>query len=520
MRLNRRLILATTVVLALTVGATSPSATARDNPGRAKVVAALQADREASLERLRAWIALPTVANMGVNTPQGAEYMVKLALDAGFQQPRIVETGGVPGVFATLDAGAKHTLAVYFMYDVKHYDPAEWSSPPLEGQIVERPGEGMAMVGRGAVNQKGPEMAFLTALHAFKSAGVRLPVNLVLVAEGEEEIGSTNFATMLADPEVRAALERSVGVVMPSVGQSRDGSVSIDLGAKGVIEVQLVSSGEQWGRGPAKDIHSSQMARVDSPAWRLVKALDTLVADDGFTPAIDGWFENVRPLTPREKELIAAELPKDEEAVKQLYGVSRWINDEDFLTSAIRLASQPTVNIQGLVSGYTGPGGKTVLPGRAEAKLDFRLVPDMTMAEAVGKLKAHLERRGFGDIEVIVSGGYSPTVSPEDSVVVQAAAATLGKAGIEHSLFPRRAGSWPGVMFTGPPLRMPAGHFGVGRGGGAHAPDEWLLIESSDPKIAGYEQQAVMFAEYLYEVARAAKTIRLAARQRRGEGEP
>jgi len=505
MLIARRRLLACAAALVLALGTHAPVADARSDKGHAQVVAAIAADKDAAIERLRKWIALPTIANMGVNTPQGAEYMRQLALDAGFQQARVVETGGVPGVFATLDAGAKHTLTVYFMYDVKHYDPAEWSSPPLEGRIVERPGEGKALVGRGAVNQKGPEMAFLTALHGFKKAGVKVPVNIVLVAEGEEEIGSTNFPQMLEDPEVAAAVRGSVGVVMPSAGQARDGSASIDLGAKGVIEVQLVSSGEHWGRGPAKDIHSSQMARVDNPAWRLVKALDTLVADDGFTPAIDGWFENVRPLTAREKELIAADLPKDEAAVKKLLGVQHWINDEDFLTSAYRLASQPTVNIQGLVSGYTGPGGKTVLPGRAEAKLDFRLVPNMTRDEAVAKLEAHLAKRGFSDIEVIVSGGYSPTQSPEDSVVVRAAAATLTKAGIEHSLFPRRAGSWPGVVFTGPPLNMPAGHFGVGRGGGAHAPDEWLLIESNDPKVAGYEQAAVMFAGYLYEVARAAR---------------
>ena len=504
MRLNRESILVGAAALALC--ALGPTAAARDNPDHDKVVTAIGADRDAAIERLRAWIALPTIANMGVNTSQGAEYMRQLALDAGFETARIVETGGVPGVFATLEAGARDTLAVYFMYDVKHYDPPEWSSPPLEGAIVERPGEGRALVGRGAVNQKGPEMAFLTALHGFRKGGVKLPVNLVLIAEGEEEIGSTNFARMLADPEVETALRRSVGVVMPSAGQSREGAMSLDLGAKGVVEVQLVSSGERWGRGPAKDIHSSQMARVDNPAWRLVKALDTLVADDGFTPAIEGWFEHVRPLTAREKELIAADLPRDEESVKSLLGVRHWINDEDFLTSAYRLASQPTVNVQGLVSGYTGPGGKTVLPGRAEAKLDLRLVPDMTRDEAIEKLKAHLARRGFGDIEVIVSGGYSPTQSPEDSVVIRAGVATLEKAGIEYSLFPRRAGSWPGVVFTGPPLRLAAGHFGVGRGGGAHAPDEWLLIESSDPKVAGYEQQAVIFADYLYEVARAART--------------
>lgn len=504
MRFDRQFVHGCAAAAFLAVSA-APVALAREDAGYEKVVAAIRADQAAAVERLRAWIALPTIANMGINTPAGAEYMRQLALDAGFQQARIVDSGGVPGVFATLDAGAKHTLAIYFMYDVKHYDPAEWTSPPLEGRIVERPGEGKALVGRGAVNQKGPQMAFLTALRAFKDSGVKLPVNLVLVAEGEEEIGSTNFPRLLADPEIQKALKRSVGVMMPSNGQARDGAVSLDLGAKGVIEVQLVASGEKWGRGPNKDIHSSLMARVDSPTWHLVKALDTLVADDGFTPTIDGWFDDVRPLTARQKELLAASLPKDEESVKKTLGVQRWIKDEDFLTSTYRLASQPTVNIQGLVAGYTGPGGKTVLPGRAEAKLDFRLVPDMTRDAAVEKLKAHLARRGFGDIEVIVSGGYSPTQSPEDSVVIRAGAATLKKAGIEYSLFPRRAGSWPGVVFTGPPLEMAAGHFGVGRGGGAHAPDEWLLIESSDPKVAGYVQQAEAFANYLYEAARAAK---------------
>ena len=168
-------------------------------------------------------------------------------------------------MFATLDAGAKDTLALYFMYDVKHYDPAEWSSPPLEGRIVDRPGEGKVMIGRGAVNQKGPEMAFLAALRAFKAAGVKLPVNLVLVAEGEEEIASPHFPQIVADPEVQAALKKAVGIIIPSSGQSIEGSTTLLLGAKGAVEIQLVSSGAKWGRGPSKDIHSSLMANVDSP---------------------------------------------------------------------------------------------------------------------------------------------------------------------------------------------------------------------------------------------------------------
>ncbi|MEO8618591.1 MAG: M20/M25/M40 family metallo-hydrolase [Sphingomicrobium sp.] len=505
MRLMMKAMLAGAAVTAM-AGA---SWAAPNDPGRGKVVAAAKTSHDEAIARLREWIALPTIANMGLNTPKGADYMKQLALDAGFQKARVVETGGVPGVFATLDAGAKDTLALYFMYDVKHYDESEWANPPLEGKIVERAGEGTMLVGRGAVNQKGPEAAFLAALHAFKKAGVKLPVNLILVAEGEEEIGSTNFPTLLADPEVKAALQKSVGIMMPSTAQAPDGSASIDLGAKGVIEVQLISSGEKWGRGPAKDIHSSLMASVDNPAWRLVKALDTLVADDGFTPAIDGWFDNVAPLTDRQKQLLAEDVATADEAqMKKILGVKRWIKDEDFLTSSNRLASQPTVNIQGLVSGYTGPGGKTVLPGRAEAKLDFRLVPNMTKDEAVAKLKAYLIKKGFSDIEVVVSGGYSPTQTPEDAITVSAAAATFKAANIPYTLYPRRAGSWPGVMFTGAPLKMAAGHFGSGRGGGAHAPNEWLLIDSSNPKVRGFDGQVELYVDYLYELARVARAKR------------
>ena len=483
-----------------------PALAAPNDPGRAKVAAAIRADHDAAVERLRAWIKLPTIANMNINHKEGADYMRQLAIDAGFQMAKVIPTKGVPGVFATLDAGAKNTLAVYFMYDVKHYEPSEWSSPPLEGRLVDRPGEGKVMVGRGAVNQKGPETAFLTALRAFKTAGVKLPVNLVLVAEGEEEIASPNFPEVVAHPDVRAALEKAVGIVIPSAGQSVDGQVTLLLGAKGAIELQLISSGEKWGKGPKKDIHSSLMANVDSPAWHLIKALNTLVAEDGHTPAIDGWFENVKPLTERQKQLIAADVAASNEADdKKVLGLKQWHKNEDYLTSTLRLASQPTVNIQGLVSGYMGPGGKTVLPGRAEAKIDLRLVPDMTKDEAVAKLKAHLAKRGFGDIEVNVSGGYGPTQTDENSALIKAEQATLRAAKIPQSMSARSAGSWPGVVFTGPPLNMAAGQFGAGRGGGAHAPDEWLLIDSSNPKVIGFDDQALLFADFLYEVARSGK---------------
>ena len=466
---------------------------------------AVIAAHDANVQRLRDWIALPTIAAENLNVPEGVAYMAKLASDAGFQHVETVKTQGVPGVFATMDNGAKRTLGLYFMYDVKQFDPKEWSSPPLEGKIVDKPGLGKVMMGRGAVNQKGPEAMMLAALHAFKASGVKPPVNLVLVAEGEEEIGSPHFPEIVRRPDIMAALKKSVGVVIPTGWQNpTDGGVTVNLGAKGVVELELVSSGTKWGRGPVKDLHSSYKAIVDSPTWHLIEALATLVTPDGNTPAIDGWFEHVRAFTPREKALIAESATKQNSAdtMKQM-GVTHWVGDLPWPQVQERLAAMPTVNIEGLVAGYTGPGGKTVLPSRAVAKLDLRLVPDQTKDDCVAKLKAHLAKRGFGDIEVNVSGGYDPTQTPEDSLLIRAELAAYAKAGIKTTIYPRLAGSWPGFVFTSAPVSLPAGQFGYGHGTGAHAPDEYMLIESSNPKVLGFDDATLGFCDFLYQVAAA-----------------
>jgi acetylornithine deacetylase/succinyl-diaminopimelate desuccinylase-like protein len=469
---------------------------------RDKVIAQIAAQHDSTLRMLREWIALPSIAAEDLNFPAGVDYMAKLARDAGFTRVETVPTRGKPGVFATLDNGARTTLAIYFMYDVKQYDAREWSSPPLEGRMVDRPGVGKVIVGRGATNQKGPQVACLAALHAFKAAGLKLPVNLVLVCEGEEEIGSPNFSQIALKPEIEAALRRSVGIVIPMGNQNLDGGVQVNLGAKGVIELELVASGEKWGRGPTKDIHSSLAAKVDSPAWHLVQALATLKKPDGYSLAVDGMFDKIRPLTAEQRRILEEAIPRLNEAnTKRALGVQRWIADESWRDALIRLVSQPTINIEGLVGGYTGPGGKTILPHRAIAKIDIRLVPDMTAKETLALLKAHLVKHGFGDIEVNMTGGYDPTETPADSKLVQAMLATYRKSGIDPLLWPRLAGSWPGATFTASPLKLPAGQFGLGHGGGAHAPDEYWLVEAANSKVAGMDGAAASFVDFFYSFA-------------------
>jgi acetylornithine deacetylase/succinyl-diaminopimelate desuccinylase-like protein len=466
------------------------------------IFAEIDKRHDESLKRLQTWIHQPSIAaeNRGMN--EGCELTMQMLRDAGFAQVTKVPTDGQPGIFATLDAGAPKTVGLYFMYDVKQVDPSEWSSPPWDAALVDKPGLGKVVIGRGAVNQKGPEATFLAALHAIRSAGRKLPVNLVFVAEGEEEIGSPHFPQVVHRPDILAALKKCNGVFMPFPSQGLDGEVTQYLGAKGVVELELVSSGETWGRGPRRDVHSSNKARLDSPAWHLVEALATLVSPDGNDPAIEGFAAKARPLSDSDKKMIAQAARRLNEAeAKKLLGVQHWVHDVSFQESLELLTARPTVNIEGLVGGYTGRGGKTILPGRAVAKIDMRLVPDMTAAESLAALKAHLAKKGFADIEVNMSGGYDPTSTSADAALIRAATAVYKRHGVDPVMMPRLAGSWPGYVFTGDPLRLPAGHFGLGHGSGAHAPDEYYVIESANPKVQGLEGATRSYVEYLYELA-------------------
>src|SRR5205823_6249889 len=277
----------------------APPATRRADD-LAPIFTEIDKHHDEAVARLQEWIRQPSIAaeNRGVN--EGCELTMRMLKDAGFDQVTKIPTDGQPGIFATLDAGAPRTLGLYFMYDVKQVDPAEWSSPPWDAALVDRPGFGKVLIGRGAVNQKGPEATFLAALHAIRAAGKKPPLNFVLVAEGEEEIGSPHFPQIVRRPEVQAAL----------------------------------------------------------------------VSPDGNVPAIDGYGAKARALSASEKAMVATAARRLDEAVaKREMGVDHWVHDVSWVEALERLVSRPTVNIEGLVGGYTGPGGKTILPHRAVAKL-------------------------------------------------------------------------------------------------------------------------------------------------------
>ena len=261
-------------------------------------------------------------------------------------------------------------------------------------------------------------------------------------------------------PEVEAALRKCVGIIIPLGNQELDGRCRSTSAPRASSSSSWCRRARSGAAGPKQDIHSSLAAQVDSPAWHLVQALNTLVKADGHTPAVDGLLRQGASAHAAQKKILEDAIPtQNEAAAKKALGVEHWIDDESWHDSLVRLVSQPTINIEGLVGGYTGPGGKTILPHRAVAKIDMRLVPDMTAKGTLELLKAHLAKHGFGDIEVNMTGGYDPTETPADSKLVQG----------DDGDVPRSRGSsrccgrgsrdrGRASTFTGAPLKLPAGH--------------------------------------------------------------
>src|SRR5256714_1397582 len=231
--MNRRAFIKGTIAGAAALRWTSVRAA---EPDLNRVRAEVEKRHGQAVQRLQDWIRQPSIAVENRGVSQGCDLTIDLLRDAGFDHAEKIATDGQPGIFATLNAGAARTMGLYFMYDVKQVDPSEWTSPPWDAALVDKPELGKVLIGRGAVNQKGPQAALLAALHAIRGAGRKLPVNLVLVAEGEEEIGSPHFPQIVGRTEVQKALSRCSGVFMPSATQGLDGIVSISLGAKGLIE--------------------------------------------------------------------------------------------------------------------------------------------------------------------------------------------------------------------------------------------------------------------------------------------
>ena len=449
------------------------------------------------LGHLQRWMRQPSISAQNVGVRKMAE-LVRDDFEAlGFAEAELVETKGHPGVWGYYDAGADTTLMVYMMYDVQPVEPDDWRSPPFEARLVDTP-QGKAIMARGATNQKGPQRAFLNALASIIAVDGTLPVNIMITAEGEEELGSPNYPEIIDKYEMR--LKTADGVIFPMSGQGPTGQTSIVLGVKGIIYWELEAHGGAWGGPTVAEIHGSYKAITDSPVLRLTRAINSLVSEDGNTILVPGYYDDVRPPTEEEQSLIAGYLAEqNDDQIKQLMGVERWLDDIEGVDVMHELIYTPTMNIDGIWSGYTGEGVKTILPHVATAKMDSRLPLGIDSSEALAKIRKHLDDQGFEDVKMTIKSNYPAAQTSVYTPLVEAAIGVYKKYGATPTVNPRIAGSAPFYQFT-ERLKLPMIPVGLGFGQGAHAPNETYLVQSNG-NIAGLADIEKAYVDLLYAFA-------------------
>ena len=419
----------------------------------------------------------------------------------GFQEAELVETDGHPGVWGYYHAGAPKTLLVYMMYDVQPVNEADWRSPPFEARIIDHD-LGRVIMARGATNQKGPQRAFLNAIESIVAVDGTLPVNLMVTVEGEEELGSPHYPQIIDRYEQR--LRSAHGVIFPFNSQGADGSASLILGVKGMLYLEAEATGGEHGGPSTAEIHGSYKAIVDSPVWRLVNGLSSMVSDDGNTILIDGYYDGVRPPTEEEAALIRGLARQDRDALYQkALSVAQWIDGKTGVEAIKELIYTPTLNIDGIYGGYTGEGVKTILPHKATAKVDSRLPVGIDPDAALAKIRAHLQKHGYDDIKLRKLSGYPASQTSVTSPLVQAVLGVFNKYGHVPTVNPRIAGSAPFYQFT-KRLGLPMIPAGLGYGTGAHAPNEIMVVTPRPAsKVAGLAEIEKAYVDILFALARA-----------------
>ena len=446
------------------------------------VYRALESGFPKAIESVRALLRQPSVSATGEGVRECAEMVRAMMADIGCKT-RTWRKRGHPLVIGELDVGAPVTLVEYEMYDVQPVGDLEaWKVPPFAAEIRVLPRIGKAIIARGSTNSKGALANHLSTWKAIQDVD-EMPVNLKILAEGEEEISSANFIEFIRThrPELRAD-----AAIANDYTEDLRGVPTVYLGVKGCLYLTIWSRGNPKVGGPMEsEIHSSSAVWVTSPVWRLVQALETLV-DANQRPAIDGIWEDIRPPTKKEIAMVnRLARTFDPKSWLQEERVAKFKFDLPKAQLLLRYLFEPTVNICGIHSGYVDHGGtKTVMPHEAYAKVDIRLVKDMTVEGTVRKLRAHLKKRGFGDLRIEVHGPYGPAKTDPDSWIAQAALEAAEAHGKPPEVWPSSGGTMPAFAFD-EYLRLPWVAGGLGHGARAHAPNEYASIDGMRRFMAG-----------------------------------
>jgi acetylornithine deacetylase/succinyl-diaminopimelate desuccinylase-like protein len=453
------------------------------------------------LSETRRILRIPSVSATGEGIRETADALDEMLSGLGAKTKQYkASRNSHPLVYGHLDVGAKKSLAVYGMYDVQppgNLD--EWDSPPFGAAIVKKEPYGEILVNRGAYNSKASLIGTVLAAKTMVDKD-QVPVNLHFFLEGEEESGGLSLPTFIRKNKARLS-DIDAGVWFDYSEDSR-GNVDIALGSKGCVTFDLIAEGNE-NRGPMKgQVHSSVAVVVESPVLRLIKAISTFV-DEDQNPTIKGMWDDVRPPSKQDLELIKKLTKRfDRKAYLDEIGVKKAKmdgSDEELLKKYL---FEPSVNVAGLIAGYTGEGYSTILPGRALAKVDIRTVPDMTNEKTRRIVREHLDRNGFSDVRMTRYEDYPWSKIPLEEDITQASIAAMKHHGKDPRIWPLMAGSAPMYVFD-KILGIPHCGTGLGFGGGAHAPNEFAVVKG----MKDFEKSAItVFWKYMDIAAHKKKT--------------
>jgi acetylornithine deacetylase/succinyl-diaminopimelate desuccinylase-like protein len=425
--------------------------------------ARVESKRDGLLDELEEFLRMPSISvREGEDFRECATWVAGKLEEAG-AEARIMETDGHPVVYAEAGEGSR-TLLSYGHYDVQPPEPLElWESEPFEPTV--RDG---GLYARGVADDKGDVLARIQALRLYQEERGPLPFKLKFLIEGEEEVGSPHLAPFVRD---NAELLSADACLWEAAWKDEAGRPVIFCGTKGMAYVELRA------RGPSHDLHSMYGGIAPNPAWRLVQALRT-IKDERGDITLDGLDELAEDPSDKDLEAIS-NIPFDAGALERSWGVDaldRGLSGEEALKEMLL---RPTANIAGIMSGYTGPGSKTIVPSEAFVKMDFRLVAGQSPGPVVELLRSHLGKRGFDDIEVVEMHGVEVAKTPVDSPVVQTAVETWQSLGYEDAIvYPTVGGSGPTSLIAtelGIPTVMTGAVANVDSR--FHSPNEWVRLD-------------------------------------------
>jgi acetylornithine deacetylase/succinyl-diaminopimelate desuccinylase-like protein len=404
-------------------------------------------------------------------------------------QASILDYGDLPLVYGTLDAGAERTLIIYRNYDIVPAEGADWLAPPFSGGVKRIDGVGECLVSRGACDPKGPLIGTLRAAESMLRSSQRLPVNLLFLVEGDEQLGSPTLGKVLR--ERRREVGRAQGVLYPRFCQGRSGEPVLPLGVKGMLQLELICSGGAWGGPTRTSIHSGNAAWVASPAWRMVRALGTLLDEDERV-LVEGFYEDV-------VEVIDAEGDTPGSGDRRVGGIEDQLDHLkarhvlrfkfDLPPAALcrKYLGSPTFNIGNLLIHRSRPWSQFLLPCEVRAQVDIRLVPDQDPETIVERVRQHLKDHGFQDIEVVTRLSYRPWSIDEGHPLVATARRAYRSFGHEAEIHPSSGTSHSFELFEG--IGLPLVVAGLGTGGRSFHTSEYASIEG----LAAFEKSIVRF---------------------------